>query len=53
MMDTVMHRLFGKEVFYYIDDIMIFTKTRERHFELLKEICNRMRDAGLRLKAKK
>lgn len=53
LMDTVLNGLHGEEVLCYIDDIMICTKTRERHLEQLKEICNRMRDAGLRLKAKK
>ncbi|KAL6742237.1 hypothetical protein Aduo_015407 [Ancylostoma duodenale] len=52
-MDTVLHGLLGNEVFCYIDDIMICTSTRERHLELLREICQRMRKANMRLKARK
>ncbi|XGW15120.1 hypothetical protein V3C99_000979, partial [Haemonchus contortus] len=53
LMDTVLKEMLGEEVFCYIDDVMICTDTRERHVELLQEICDRMRKAGLRLKAKK
>ncbi|EYC11418.1 hypothetical protein Y032_0050g1903 [Ancylostoma ceylanicum] len=53
LMDAVLSDLLGKEVFCYIDDIMICTDTRERHIELLREVCKRMRKAGLKLKAKK
>ncbi|EYC44211.1 hypothetical protein Y032_0468g2007 [Ancylostoma ceylanicum] len=53
MMDMVLYDLTGSEVFCYIDDIIICTHTRERHLELLREICQRMRDAGLKLKAQK
>ncbi|KAL6737824.1 hypothetical protein Aduo_011435 [Ancylostoma duodenale] len=36
MMDTVLDGLLGNEIFCYIDDIMVCTKTKERHIELLK-----------------
>ncbi|EPB72591.1 reverse transcriptase [Ancylostoma ceylanicum] len=53
MMDTLLHGLIGEEIFCYIDDIIVCTETEERHVELLKEICTRMIDANLRLKAQK
>uniref|UniRef100_A0A7I5E602 RNA-directed DNA polymerase n=1 Tax=Haemonchus contortus TaxID=6289 RepID=A0A7I5E602_HAECO len=53
MMDTVLKDMLGNEVFCYIDDIMICTKTRERHLELLRAVFTRLIEAGLRLKAEK
>ncbi|RCN24913.1 reverse transcriptase, partial [Ancylostoma caninum] len=53
LMDTVLGDLLGKEVFCYIDDIMVCTETKERHLELLKEVFSRIQKAGLRLKAQK
>ncbi|KAL6723852.1 hypothetical protein Aduo_018812 [Ancylostoma duodenale] len=53
LMDAVLSDLLGGEVFCYIDAIMICTNTRERHIELFREVCKRMRKARLKLKAKK
>ncbi|EYC18252.1 hypothetical protein Y032_0028g1760 [Ancylostoma ceylanicum] len=53
LMDTVLSGLLGQEVFCYIDDVMICTETKERHLKLLREVCERMRGAGLMLKAQK
>uniref|UniRef100_A0A7I5E5B3 RNA-directed DNA polymerase n=1 Tax=Haemonchus contortus TaxID=6289 RepID=A0A7I5E5B3_HAECO len=53
LMDNVLHDLLGNEIFCYIDDIIICTETRARHLELLSKVCEKLRKAGLRLKAKK
>ncbi|XGW05285.1 hypothetical protein V3C99_016006 [Haemonchus contortus] len=53
LMDNVLHDLLGKEVFCYIDDIIICTETKARHLELLGKVCEKLKGAGLRLKAKK
>lgn len=52
-MDTVLYDFLGSEVFCYVDDIISCTGTKEHHFELLREVCDRLRKSGLRLKAKK
>ncbi|EYC34973.1 hypothetical protein Y032_1220g3764 [Ancylostoma ceylanicum] len=53
LMDSVLHDLLGADVFCYIDDIIICTDTREKHIELLRQVCARLKEAGLRLKAQK
>ncbi|EYC42134.1 hypothetical protein Y032_0541g3182 [Ancylostoma ceylanicum] len=52
-MDTVLHDLLGAEVFCYIDDITICMDTRKRHIEMLRKVCAKLQEAGLRLKAQK
>ena len=37
----------------YLDDIIIYSRTVEEHFQLLKEVFRRLRNAGLKLNAKK
>jgi hypothetical protein len=37
----------------YLDDILIFSKTREEHTEHLKQVCNRLREAELYAKPSK
>ena len=37
----------------YLDDIIIFSKTKEEHLEHLETIFNRLREAGLKLKLQK
>lgn len=40
-------------MFCYIDDIIICTYTRQKHLDLLRKVCRKLQEAGLRLKAKK
>lgn len=40
-------------VFVYLDDIIIATKTFEDHFRILKEISKRIKNAGLTISAEK
>ncbi|VDL81642.1 unnamed protein product [Nippostrongylus brasiliensis] len=53
LMDSVLHDLLEQEVFCYIDDIIICTNTKTRHLVLLGRVCEKLEQAGLRLKAKK
>ncbi|EYB96101.1 hypothetical protein Y032_0153g2908 [Ancylostoma ceylanicum] len=40
-------------VFVYIDDILVVTETKERHFQVLQMVRGAMRRANLRLKPQK
>lgn len=42
----------GTEAFamVYLDDIMVFSKSPEEHFEHLQKVFNRLREHGLKLK---
>ncbi|EYC44817.1 hypothetical protein Y032_0448g1634 [Ancylostoma ceylanicum] len=52
-MDMVLKGLRDKEVFVYIDDILIATETKERHFEVLKLVLEALRAANLKFKPQK
>ena len=43
LMQWVFQGMIGKNVYVYLDDILIFTKTKEEHIATLKEICTRLR----------
>ncbi|KAL6723861.1 hypothetical protein Aduo_018820 [Ancylostoma duodenale] len=53
LMDTVLGELKDKEVFVYIDDVLIATETEERHFEVLRMVLEALRRASLKLKPQK
>src|SRR6185436_11965882 len=53
VMDRVFHEVVWKFVLVYIDDIIIYSKTREEHEEHLKIVFTLLRNAGLRINAKK
>ncbi|MCP4195076.1 MAG: hypothetical protein GY768_31130, partial [Planctomycetaceae bacterium] len=44
---------YGNMVLCYIDDILIATRTIEEHLDRMEEVFQRMREAGLKFKAKK
>jgi hypothetical protein len=53
LMEVVLADLLWKECFAYIDDILVSTRDFRGHLKTLQEVFNRIRKAGLRLKAKK
>ncbi|EYC39420.1 hypothetical protein Y032_0656g1207 [Ancylostoma ceylanicum] len=53
LMDLVMGERKNKEVFVYIDDILIATETEERHYEVLTEVLKALHSANLKLKPQK
>ena len=53
LIEKVLKDLLGNSVFAYIDDILIFTKTKEEHMIKLKEVLLRLRAAGLKVSMEK
>lgn len=52
-MDEILSDLLGRGVFVYIDDILVYATTFEEHVRLLREVLMRLKNKGLKLKAKK
>ncbi|KAA8496806.1 Transposon Ty3-I Gag-Pol polyprotein [Porphyridium purpureum] len=52
-MNELFADLLDKTVIVYLDDILVFTKDRQSHGEVLKEVLSRLQKAGYRLKRKK
>ncbi|KAK6039737.1 hypothetical protein COOONC_22758 [Cooperia oncophora] len=48
-MDTAL----GRDVFVYIDDVLIATDTKERLIEVLRDVLEAMNGANLKLKSRK
>lgn len=53
LMEVVLAGLLWKNCFVYIDDVLVCSNTFEEHLVHLTEVLSRLREAGLRLKAKK
>ncbi|MCP3667440.1 MAG: DDE-type integrase/transposase/recombinase [Gammaproteobacteria bacterium] len=53
LLDRVLAGLKYKCAFAYIDDIIVFSETYERHLEHLHVVFTRLRKAGLKIKLKK
>ena len=53
LMEQVLRGLHWQTCLIYIDDIIIFSSTPEEHFQRLREVFDRLRMAGLRLKPSK
>ena len=51
--DRVFEGLKWKSILIYLDDVIIFSKTPEEHMQKLREVCERLREAGLTLNPKK
>jgi len=51
--DRVFEGMKWKSILIYLDDVIIFSKTPEEHLEKLREVCERLREAGLTLNPKK
>lgn len=52
-MEKVLRGLQWKTALIYLDDIIIFSQTIERHLERLEEVLHRLEQAGLKLKPQK
>ena len=53
LMEVVLGGLLWKNCFVYIDDVLVCSRTFEEHLTHLQQVLTRLREAGLRLKAKK
>lgn len=53
----LMHRVLGplnwKEALVYLDDILIFSSTKEEHMERIRKVLQRIRESGLRINPEK
>ena len=52
-MNKVLQGVNGKEAVVYLDDILIFSRTIEEHWDRLDNILNRIQIAGLRINPEK
>ncbi len=52
-MNSIFHRLLGKGVVIYIDDILVYSETMEEHVRLVKEVFSILSENGLYLKPSK
>ncbi len=48
MMNTILSDLIGKNVYAYLDDVIIFNKDPESHFTTRMEVFERLKNAGLK-----
>ena len=53
LMECTLAGLSGKQCLIYLDDIIVFSSTFEEHLLRLTSVFDRLRSAGLKLKAKK
>ena len=53
LMETVLAGLVRNACMVYLDDIMVMGKTFEEHVDNLRQVFDRLREAGLRLKPQK
>ena len=49
----VLRGLNWKFVLVYLDDLIIFSNTLSEHLQHVKQVFNRIRESGLKLKSKK
>jgi len=53
LMETVLTGLLWDSCFVYIDDLLVCSSTFQEHLQHLRQVFTRLRQAGLRLKARK
>jgi len=53
LMEQVLRGLQWKTLVLYLDDIVVFSETLEKHIARLAEVLDRLKEAGLKLKPKK
>lgn len=51
--NTILSKLIGHGVYVYLDDVIIYAKTREEHDLLLRKVLNRLQRHNLQLKISK
>ncbi len=52
-MNTLLGDLLGKDVFAYLDDLIICSKGADAHFASLEAVLDKLRTSGLKLKLSK
>ena len=53
LIDKVLAGHLGRGIYAYIDDILIYSRNREEHIALIKEVLERLRAAGLKISLEK
>ena len=53
MMDNIFHNLLDNAVIVYLDDILIYTETVDKHIPLVQEVLSRLGKASLGMNLKK
>ena len=53
LMNEVLKRFLGKFVIVYLDDILIFSKTKEENLEHVRQVLQRLKEEKLMINLKK
>ena len=53
LMNEVLKRFFGKFMIVYLDDILIFSKTKEEYLEHIRQVLQRLKEEKLLINLKK
>ena len=53
LMNEVLKRFLGKFVFFYLDDILVFSKTKEEHLEHIRQVLQSLKEEKLLINLKK
>ena len=46
-MNWIFQDILGRSVYVYLDDILIFSKTKEEHINAIKQVCQRLKEHKL------
>jgi len=53
LMNKVLNGIIGDYCYVYVDDVIVFSKTLDEHFEHLNQVFERLRDAGITISMEK